>query len=45
MSIQALSEIEGSLEKKELRPRNNLIPGVFQEYKKTYVKVPLELKD
>ncbi|CAD8120289.1 unnamed protein product [Paramecium sonneborni] len=39
------SEIEKSLEKKELRPRNNLGPGVFQEYKRTYVKVPSNSKE
>ncbi|CAD8112215.1 unnamed protein product [Paramecium sonneborni] len=39
------SEIEKSLEKKELRPRNNLIPGAFQEYKRTYIKVPSNSKE
>ncbi|CAD8205039.1 unnamed protein product [Paramecium pentaurelia] len=39
------SEIEKSQVKKELRPRNNLCPGVFQEYKRTYVKVPSNSKE
>ncbi|CAD8194327.1 unnamed protein product [Paramecium octaurelia] len=39
------SEIEKLQEKKELRPRNNLVPGAFQEYKRTYVKVPSNSKE
>ncbi|CAK63782.1 unnamed protein product (macronuclear) [Paramecium tetraurelia] len=44
-SNNASSEVEKSQEKKELRPRNNLGPGVFQEYKRTYVKVPSNAKE
>ncbi|CAD8169593.1 unnamed protein product [Paramecium pentaurelia] len=32
-------------QKKELRPRSNIVPGIFQEYKRTYVKVPPVSKD
>ncbi|CAD8207975.1 unnamed protein product [Paramecium pentaurelia] len=39
------SEIEKPQEKKELRPRNNLVPGAFQEYKRTYIKVPSNSKE
>ncbi|CAD8097087.1 unnamed protein product [Paramecium primaurelia] len=32
-------------QKKELRPRSNIVPGIFQEYKRTYIKVPPISKD
>ncbi|CAD8194785.1 unnamed protein product [Paramecium octaurelia] len=32
-------------QKKELRPRSNIVPGIFQEYKRTYIKVPPVSKD
>ncbi|CAD8208277.1 unnamed protein product [Paramecium pentaurelia] len=32
-------------EKKDLRPRKNLIPGMLQEQKRTYIKVPKESKE
>ncbi|CAD8113304.1 unnamed protein product [Paramecium sonneborni] len=31
--------------KKELRPRSKIVPGIFQEYKRTYIKVPPVSKD
>ncbi|CAD8202587.1 unnamed protein product [Paramecium pentaurelia] len=45
LSLKADSEILLSPEKKELRTRNNIIPGMFQEYKRTYIKVPQESKE
>ncbi|CAD8122762.1 unnamed protein product [Paramecium sonneborni] len=44
-SIKAKSDVLQSPEKKVLRPRNNLIPGIFQEQKRTYIKVPQETKE
>ncbi|CAK65075.1 unnamed protein product (macronuclear) [Paramecium tetraurelia] len=45
LSLKANSEILQSPEKKEQRTRNNVIPGMFQEYKRTYIKVPQESKE
>ncbi|CAD8123837.1 unnamed protein product [Paramecium sonneborni] len=44
-SIKAKSEILQAPAKKELRPRNNLIPGMFNEQKRAYIKVPQEAKE
>lgn len=40
LSLKANSGFLLAPEKKELRTRNNIIPGMFQEYKRTYIKVP-----
>ncbi|CAD8117178.1 unnamed protein product [Paramecium sonneborni] len=32
-------------QKKELRSRSKIVPGIFQEYKRTYIKVPPVFKD
>ncbi|CAK66384.1 unnamed protein product (macronuclear) [Paramecium tetraurelia] len=45
LSIKVQSEILFSPEKKDLRPRKNLFPGMFQEQKRTYIKVSKESKE